>query len=278
MRSFKKFIVFGVFSVVLSAVLLLGGCSNSGNSSLPQTPPSSTNNCDNGHTFEKNRCSVCGYEQTDLSEITDAQATEYIRAFTEKILVVTDAEIIDTYYAIIDVELDSYEDYVKKLNDAETQLEKAQNQLEKEKAELEEIKNNKCIQVFNPATNSFEWRADEKAIKQQQDVIDDTQNTINEIQNLTARIQISINSSKALIEQYIAYLPINCYSYGLMIVCNELENKTSNKIVQDKLLALYLKYYKEVSDYDESLIDETWYTQIKNDIASTTGIAISLET
>lgn len=264
MRSFKKFIVFGVFSVILSAVLLLGGCSNSGNSSLPQTPPSSTNNCDNGHTFEKNRCSVCGYEQTDLSEITNAQATEYIRTFTEKILVVTDEEVIDTYYALIDVELDSYEDYVKKLNNAKTQL-------EKEKAELEEIKNNKCIQVFNPATNSFEWRADEKAIKAQQDVVDETQ-------YLVSKIETQVNYAKVSIEQYIAYLPINCYSYGLMIVCNELENKTSNKIVQDKLLALYLKYYKEVSDYDESLIDETWYTQIKNDIASTTGIAISLET
>ena len=260
MRSFKKFIVFGVFSVVLSAVLLLGGCSNSGNSSLPQTPPSSINNCDNGHTFEKNRCSVCGYEQTDLSEITDAQATEYIRAFTEKILVVTDAKIIDTYYALIDVELDSYEDYVKKLNVAETQL-------EKEKAELEEIKNNKCIQVFNPATNQFEWSVDQAAVNRQQNVVDETQMLVSEI-------KIQVKYSKALIEQYITYLPINCYSYGLMIVCNELTNGTTSKTVQNKLLALSLKYVYEVTKYDETLIDDSWSEQLRNDIVSITGISI----
>ena len=63
-----------------------------------------------------------------------------------------------------------------------------------------------------------------------------------------------------------------------MVICDELQSGTTNRLLQDKLLALYLKYYKAVSDYNEGLVDDSWHTLLKSDIKTITGITLTYPT
>ena len=211
--------------------------------------PDSEKNCSNGHTFEKNVCTVCGYTQTDFSEFTKEQRIMFAKELSALSVGSVNDEIIDSYVQLIRLQQDSIEEYEKEVS----QSEKA----------LEEAENNRTIRVYDSTTGGFIWIADKKIVNQ-------CKENLTEAQNRFKQANEDMNYD-------ISYFEINCYVYSLNNIIEILTSDTNidNCEVKNILAITSLKYASAFTHHKEIPTEQPWKEAIISDIKLKTGIDLS---